>query len=142
MTLALALTVQFVWKCCAFIWVFWTKKSFSSSLIKVLVLQKTCFKVKLLKTFKIPGDCHIKTYRSRKRRAILKIPRTDFGETYGLFLASKQKLYIKKFCPVLRQKTISHFAVKHAERNSHLILSTRWITLFKHLLSELNYKAL
>ena len=36
------------------------------------------FKVKVLKTFKTSSDCHIKTYRSLKRRAILKIPATVF----------------------------------------------------------------
>ena len=41
-----------------------------------LVFQKTCFKV--LKTFKVPIDCHVKTCRSYKRRAILKIPSTVF----------------------------------------------------------------
>ena len=34
---------------------------------KVLVFQKTCFKVKILKTFKIPGDYYIKTWQSLKR---------------------------------------------------------------------------
>ena len=35
-----------------------------------------CFKVKILKTLKISGGCHIKTCRSLTRRAILKIPST------------------------------------------------------------------
>ena len=34
---------------------------------KVLVFQKTYFKVKVLTMFKIPSDCHIKTYQSLKR---------------------------------------------------------------------------
>ena len=37
-----------------------------------------CFKVKVLKTFKISTDYHIKTCLSLKRRAILKIPGTVF----------------------------------------------------------------
>ena len=58
--------------------VLWTKKSYSNLLRKVLVFQKTYFKVKVLKMFKIPSDCHIKTRRYLKRRAILKIPCTAF----------------------------------------------------------------
>ena len=44
---------------------------------KVFVFQKICFKVKVLKTFKISIKRHIKTCRFLKRRAILKI-RSDF----------------------------------------------------------------
>ena len=53
-----------------------TKKQYSSFLKKVFVFQKICFKVKVLKMFKISTDCHIKTCRSHKQRAILKIPST------------------------------------------------------------------
>ena len=53
-----------------------TKKWNSSFLKTVFVLQKIC--LKLLKTFKILTDCHIKTYWSLKRRAPLKIPGTVF----------------------------------------------------------------
>ena len=52
-----------------------TKKLYSSFLKKVFVL---CFKVKVLKTFETFIDCHIKTCRSLKRRAIMKIPSTIF----------------------------------------------------------------
>ena len=45
---------------------------------RVFVFQKICFKVKLLKTFKIFTDCHIKKCRSLKWKAILKIPSTVF----------------------------------------------------------------
>ena len=41
-----------------------TKKWYSSFLKRVFVFQKICLKVKLLKTFKISTDCHIKRYRS------------------------------------------------------------------------------
>ena len=53
-----------------------TKKQcwYSSILKRVCIFQKICFKVKVLKTFKISSVCHIKTCRSLKRRAILKIP--------------------------------------------------------------------
>ena len=57
-----------------------TKKWYSSFLKKVFTLQKICFKVKVLKTFKISADCLIKTCRSLKRGANLKIPSTDFLE--------------------------------------------------------------
>ena len=52
------------------------KSNINDFLKKVLVSQKICFKVKVLKTFKISTDCHIKVGRSHKRRAILKIPIT------------------------------------------------------------------
>ena len=55
-----------------------TKKWYSSFLKKVFVFQKICFKVKVLKTFETFTDCHIKTCRSLKRRAILKIPSIVF----------------------------------------------------------------
>ena len=60
-----------------------TKKRYSSFLKKVFVFQKICFKVKLFKFF---TGCYIKTCRSLKRRAILKIPSTFFLEKPMLFL--------------------------------------------------------
>ena len=63
-----------------------TKKRYSSFLKKVFVFQKICFKVKVLKTFETFTDCYIKTCRSLKRRAILKIPSTVFLEEPMLFL--------------------------------------------------------
>ena len=63
-----------------------TKKRYSSFLKKVFVFLKICFKVKVLKTFETFTDCHIKTCRSLKRRAILKIPSTAFLEEHMLFL--------------------------------------------------------
>ena len=68
------------------------KKPFFNLLKKVLVFQKTCFRVRVLKIVKISSDCYIKTCRSLKRRAILKI-RSTVNET------SK-----KKHIPVIRQK--------------------------------------
>ena len=53
-----------------------TKKRYSSLLKKVFVFLKICFKVKVLKMFKIFTDRHIKI--SLKWRAILKIPSTVF----------------------------------------------------------------
>ena len=55
-----------------------TEKRYSSFLEKVFVFRKTYFKVKVLKTFETLTDCHIKTCRSLKRRAILKIPGIAF----------------------------------------------------------------
>ena len=48
------------------------------SILVVSVFQKICFKVKVLKTYEIFTDYHIKTCRSLKQRAILKIPGTAF----------------------------------------------------------------
>ena len=53
-------------------------RSCSSFFKKVFVLQTICFKAKVLKTFETFTDCHIKTCRSLKRRAILKIPSIVF----------------------------------------------------------------
>ena len=53
-----------------------TKKQYSSFLKKVFDCQKICFKVKVLKTFKIFTDCHMKTCQSLKQRAILKVSST------------------------------------------------------------------
>ena len=54
------------------------KKQYSSFLNKVFVFQKIGFKVKVVKTFKISSDYHIKTNRSLKRKVILKIPSKIF----------------------------------------------------------------
>ena len=51
-------------------------KRYSGFLKKFFVFQKIWIKVNVSKTFKISTDCHIKTSRSPKRRAILKIPST------------------------------------------------------------------
>ena len=47
--------------------------------------------VKVLKSFKISTDYHIKTCRSLKRTAILKIPGTDFRRIYTLSVGFKMK---------------------------------------------------
>ena len=61
--------------------VHWIIKHCSSFLRKVLVFQKIYFKIRVLKTFKISNDYHIKTCRSLKQRAIFKIPSTVFRGT-------------------------------------------------------------
>ena len=48
---------------------------------KVLVFLKTCFKVKVLKTFKFSSDNHMKICQSFKRRAISKIPGAVFANS-------------------------------------------------------------
>ena len=79
-----------------------TKNWYSSFLKKVFFFQKMCFKV--LKTFKISSACHIETWRSLERRAILNIPTTIFRGTCALFVGFKMKPLKKKRFPVLRQK--------------------------------------
>ena len=59
----------------------------SRFLKKASVFQKICFKVKVLKMVNISTDCHIKTCRSLKRRAILKIPSTVLWKNLLIFLA-------------------------------------------------------
>ena len=51
-----------------------TKNRYSSFLKRVCDFQKIYFKVKVLKSFEIFSDCHIKPCRSLKWKAILKIP--------------------------------------------------------------------
>ena len=50
---------SFVWNVVLSFVVLWTKKYYSRFSRKVLVIQETCFKVKVLKTSKIPSDSHI-----------------------------------------------------------------------------------
>ena len=66
-----------------------TKQRYTRFLKMVLILHKTCFKVKVSKMFKISSDCHIRTCRSRKRRAIIKIPATIFIEFSDFFMFCK-----------------------------------------------------
>ena len=54
------------------------KTRYSSFLKRFFVFESIDFKVKVLKTLKISSYCHIKTYWSLKRRAILKIPGAGF----------------------------------------------------------------
>ena len=46
------------------------KKRYSSFLKKYLVFRKTYFKVKVIKTFKIPKNYHVKTCRSLLSRRL------------------------------------------------------------------------
>ena len=114
-----------------------TKKRYSSFLKKVFVLQKICFKVKVLKTFKISTDCHIKACLSCKRRTILKIPGTVLEEPMLFPLVLKWNLEEITFSSV-KTKTNPNFGVKFAERSNHtFLLSVWWIKFFKHLHSSI-----
>ena len=55
-----------------------TKKWYSCFLNMIYVFQEICFKVKVVKTFGTFTDCHIKTCRSLKWKAIWKISSTIF----------------------------------------------------------------
>ena len=68
-----------------------TKKLYSSFSKRVFVFQKICFKVKVLKKFETFTDCHIKTCRSLKRRAILKVPSTVLRRAYAHSVGFKMK---------------------------------------------------
>ena len=87
--------------------VLWTKKRSSSFFKKDLVFQKTFFEVNILKTFKIPCDCHIKPFLSFKRRAFLKIPRIDFYRSTRSFYWLQNKTSAKKCFSVLRRKPLT-----------------------------------
>ena len=80
------------------------RKRYSSFLKQVFVFEKICFKVKVLKTFRIFTDSQIKTCRSLKRRAILKIPSTVFEKNLYSSCWLCNETSKKKRLPVLRQK--------------------------------------
>ena len=79
-----------------------------------------------MKTFVTFSDCLIKTRRSLKRRAILKIPSKVFQKNPCFLLALKWKLKEKALSNV-KTKTNSSFAVKVTEKKQPL-LSIWWIT--------------
>ena len=81
-----------------------TKKRCSSFLKNVFIFQRICFKFKVLKTFKHFTNHHIKTCRSLKRRAILKIPSTVFQKKLFSFCWVEDETSKKKRSPVLRRK--------------------------------------
>ena len=81
-----------------------TKKQYSRLLKKFFVFRKISFEVKVLKTFKISTDCQIKTCRSLKLRAILKITSIVFEKNLCSFCWLYNETSKKKRFPVLRQK--------------------------------------
>ena len=68
-----------------------TKKGFSSYLSKLFVFQKMCFKVKVLKTFKISTDCHIKNVDLSNEGPFWKALVSFFIRTYALSVVFKMK---------------------------------------------------
>ena len=104
-----------------------TKKQYSSFSEKVFLFQKICFKVKVLKTFKIFTDFHIKTWRSLKQTAILKIPSTAFERNLCFFCCIWIETPKKRRFPNSRQKRTQ---ILLAGRSNHLsLLSIWWLTL-------------
>ena len=55
-----------------------TEKAVLQFFQKGFHFPEICFKVKVLKTFKISSNCHMKTCRSFIQRALMKIPSTVF----------------------------------------------------------------
>ena len=96
-----------------------TKKRYSSFLKKVFVFQKICFKVKVLKTFKISTD---KNMPISQTKGYFESPEYHFLEDFMLLLlALKQNLQEKLF-PSNKTKTNPNFAVKLVERSNHSFL--------------------
>ena len=116
----------------SFILVLSTKKRYSSFLKKVFVFQKICFKVKVLKTFKISTECHIKACRSLKWRAILKIPTTVFRRTYALSAGFKMKPPRKSVFQCLDKKQPKLCSKNCWREQPSFCLPVWWITFFKH----------
>ena len=75
-----------------------TKKQYSSFLKKTFVFYKICLNVKVLKTFKIFTDCHIKTCRCLKWRAFRKSLVPLFRRTYSLSVGFSMKPLRKIAC--------------------------------------------
>ena len=113
--------------------VVWTKKWYSSFLKKLFVFQKIWIKVNVLKTFKSFTDCHIKTCRSFKRRAVLNIPSTLFRRIYALSVGFKIKT-LRKSVFECQDKNQLGLCCKITERSNHsFLLTIWWITFIRHL---------
>ena len=113
---------SFVGKCCVSVLVLSTRKQYSSILKKVFVFQKICFKVKVLKKFKI------KTCQSLKRRAILKILSTFFG-TWAVSVCFKMKPLRKRvfLCFDKNQLKFCCKTCSNVERRNHWYLPIFYI---------------
>ena len=96
-----------------------TTKRYSSFLKKVSVFQKICFKV--LKTFKVSTDFHIKTCLLSNGGLFWKSLVPFFRRTCTLSVGFKKNLYKKAFSCV-KIKTNPDFAVKLAEWSNHSFL--------------------
>ena len=79
-------------------------KNSAPAFCKRLSFSENFFKVKILKTFEAFTDCHIKTCRSLKRGAILKIPSRDFEKNLCSFYWLGNENSMKKRFQMLRQK--------------------------------------
>ena len=107
-----------------------TKKLCFSFLKNVSVFQKICFKVKVLKTFKVSTDCHIKSANLLNGGSFWKSIVRFFRRAYVLSIDFKVRPLRKS----VKKKANSNFAIKLAERRNHSFsLSVWWITFFKHL---------
>ena len=93
----------------------------SSFLEKVFVLQKICFKVKVLKTFKISTDYHIKHADLSNKGLFWK--KLSFRRSCTFSVGFKKKPPKKMFSSV-KTKTNSNFAGKLAKRSNHSVLLT------------------
>ena len=81
-----------------------TKIWYSCFLNMIYVFQEICFKVKVVKTFGTFTDCHIKTCRSLKGKAILKISSTIFKKNLCSFCWLQNENHKKNRFRMLRQK--------------------------------------
>ena len=95
-----------------------TKKRYSSFLKKFFVFLKIQFRIKVLKTFKISSDCHIKACRSLKWSAILKIPNTVFLEEPMFFLLAL-KWNLRNAISFVKTEANSNLAVTVAVRSNY-----------------------
>ena len=104
-----------------------TNKQYSRFFKKVVVFQKICPKVKVLKTFKSSSDYHIKTWRRTKKGGLFsKSLEPFFSRTYALSVGFKKKP--KKSFSSVKTKGNPNFAVKLAEKSKHpFLLSIWWI---------------
>ena len=103
--------------------VFWKRFSF---------WKKICFQGKVLKLAEFPLIVSKKHADFSNGGLFWIFLVTCFKRTYALSIGFK----VKPRFPMLRQKPISKFAVKLAERSNHsFLLSIWWITFFRHLYS-------
>ena len=109
---------SFVWKWCVFNLSAFSLKTVLQFLKKVFIFKKICFKVKVLKAFKISTDCHIKTCRSLNKGLYWKSLVPFFRRTYALSGVFKMKP-LRKGVSSVKTKTNPNFAVKLAGRSNH-----------------------
>ena len=70
----------------------YSKKRYSSFLKRVCIFQKQCFKVEILKTLEISGDCHQKNMPISKAEGYFKNPlAVFFRRPYALSVSFQMK---------------------------------------------------